>query len=94
MLQIYWSAEAKDSYAAILQHVVDRFSSDAAIKMDDKVERLLALLQQNRHLCPPALNFPDLRRCVITPQLSLIYRLIKDEIELVVFLDNRTGIVF
>lgn len=90
MYQIYWSPTAKESYAALLQHVVDNFPLDTALKMDDKVERLLTLLEQNKHLCPPSLNFPAVRRCVVTPHLSMVYRIVGNEIELVVFLDNRT----
>ena len=90
MYQIYWSAEAKDSYAAILQNVMGNFPVDVALKMDDKVERLLNLLETNKHLCPPSRNFIDVRRCVITKHLSLTYRIAENDIELVVFFDNRT----
>lgn len=51
MGRIFWSPQAKDSYAAILRHVMDNFPLDTAIKMDDKVEHLLTLLAQNKHLC-------------------------------------------
>lgn len=94
MYPIYWSSTAKESYAAILQHIVNNFPLDTALKIDDKVERLLTLLEQNKHLCPPSTNFPDVRRCVVTPNLSVIYRLLGDEIELVVFLDNRSDQLF
>jgi plasmid stabilization system protein ParE len=89
MHQIHWSPDAKDSYAAILRNVMDNFPLDIALKMDEKVERLLTLLEHNTHLCPPSRNFEGIRRCAITKYLSLAYRIIGNDIELVVFFDNR-----
>lgn len=90
MAHIYWSPAAKESYAAILKYLVDNFPVETALKTDDKVEQLLNLLEQNRHLCPPSSSFPELRRCVVTPYLSVVYRLNENDIELIVFVDNRT----
>ena len=89
MYQVYWSPDAKDSYADILRSVMDNFPLDTALKMDEKVERLISLLENNQQLCPPAKNFPEVRKCVVTKQLSLVYRIVGNDIELVVFLDNR-----
>ncbi len=89
MNQIYWSAEAKDTYAAILNYVMNNFPLDVAIEMDDKVERLIKSLETNSHLCPPSLQIQGIRRCVITKQLSLAYRTDGNEIELIAFFDNR-----
>lgn len=89
MNQIYWSAEAKDTYAAILNYVMDNFPIDVAIKMDDKVERLIKSLSSNSYLCPPSFQFQGIRRCVITKHLSVAYRTDGNEIELIAFFDNR-----
>ncbi len=90
MYQIFWSSEAKDTYSAIVQYAMDNFPLDVAIKMDEKVERLLTLLEQNKHLCPASRSFPNARKCVVTKHLSLIYRILGNDIELVVFFDNRS----
>lgn len=45
MYSLYWSPYAKESYTAILTFVVDNFSNDAGLKIDDQVERLLNNLQ-------------------------------------------------
>ncbi len=94
MNNIYWSSEAKDSYAAILNYLMDNFSLDIALNVDDKVESLLANLEQHKFLCPASENLPFLRRCVITKNLSLTYRVLENDIELVVFYDSRTNHIF
>ena len=90
MNNIYWSPEAKDSYAAILKYLMDNFPLDTALEVDEKVERLLENLEHHKFLCPPSANFSFLRRCVITKNLSLTYRVLENDIEIVVFFDNRT----
>ncbi len=92
MKRIYWSPTAKASYAAILRYVMDNYPIEVAIKMDDKVERLLALLLQNKHLCPASSQLPGIRRCVITKYLSVVYKFRGEAIELVAFFDNRTDL--
>ncbi len=89
MNQIYWSEEAKDTYAAILNFVMDNFPIDTAIGMDDKVERLIKSLEHNSHLCSPSIKTEGTRRCVISKHLSLAYRTSGKEIELVAFFYNR-----
>ena len=90
MNQVYWSQEAKDTYASILNYVMDNFPLETAIKMDDKVEQLIKSLGNNTHTCPPSHQVPDVRRCVISKQLSLAYRTNGTEVELVAFFDNRS----
>lgn len=71
---------------------MDNYPIEVAIKMDDKVERLLSLLLQNKHLCPASSRLPGIRRCVITKYLSVIYKSRGEAIELVAFFDNRTDL--
>ncbi len=94
MSRIFWSPTAKETYAAILRYVMDNYPIDVAIKMDDKVERVLSLLEQNKQLCRASSNLPGVRRCVITKHLSMAYRIKDDDIEIVAFFDNRADLPF
>jgi plasmid stabilization system protein ParE len=91
---IFWLDTARESYAAILEYVVNQHGVNTALKMDDKVEQLLELLRFNKHLCPPTNTNLNLRRCTVTKQLSLVYKITEVELELVAFYDNRANIVF
>jgi len=55
-----------------------------------KVEDLLEKIIIYQKICPISIRHPELRKCVISPQTSLIYRIHEDDIiELVAFIDNR-----
>ena len=89
MNQILWTDEAKDTYAAILNAVMENYPLDVSIKMDEKVERLLGLLKYNLKLCPPSAKIPAVRCCTISKFLSVAYRILEHNIILLAFVDNR-----
>jgi plasmid stabilization system protein ParE len=91
---IFWTENAKESYASILDLMIYRFGVNATLKMDDKVEKLLTLLESNKHLCPPTETNVLVRRCIITKQLSVVYRINENSIELLAFYDNRANFEF
>ena len=51
---------------------------------------LIHRLKQHKHLCPPSNKNKTLRRCVITPQTSLVYRIKGTVFELMALFDNRS----
>jgi plasmid stabilization system protein ParE len=90
MNQIVWSKQAENSYLAVIDYLMTEWSLDVAANFDYKVTKLLKRLEQFKFACPPSVRRPGRRKCVITPQTSLIYRVIKDDkVELVTFIDNR-----
>ncbi len=91
MYNVYWSPHAKESYAAILEQLSQRFSIDTILAIDDKMERLLENLSRNKFLCPKSLHFPEVRCCVINKNLSVAYQVVNEnEIEIITFFDNRS----
>jgi plasmid stabilization system protein ParE len=92
--QLFWTATATDSYAAILNFIMEKYGVNPALKMDDKVEKILELLESNKQLCPPTETNLLVRRCVITKNLSLIYSINGNVLDLVTFYDNRADFNF
>ncbi len=88
-LAIIWSPLAEETYLNILEYLINNWSLDIALKFDNKVVTLINKLSKHNKLCPKSAN-KNLRKCVITRQISLIYGLTSNHIELVVFLDNRS----
>ena len=88
MATIVWTSKSKNSYSDILQYTMDH-ATDAAIKLDDKVERQLDKLTRFTHLCASSQQFPELRRCVITKHISMYYEIKGNYIILHGFSDNR-----
>ena len=92
-IPIIWSPLAEETYLNILKYISDKWSLNAARKFDRKTESLLIKISIHHRLCPGS-KLTGLRKCVITPQTSLIYKITEYSIELVVFIDNRTNHIY
>ena len=88
---IIWSVLAEETYLKTLAQIFGRWTVKEIEKFEEKVEILIEKLKIQKRLCPFSDKQKSLRRCVITSQTSLVYR-IKDDntIELVTFFDNRS----
>lgn len=89
-MQIVWSPVAEQNYLQILEYILERWSIKEAENFDKKLDSLLENLTQHKELCPPSKQ-AKLRRCVITPQTSLVYRIRRKTIEIVAVFDNRSA---
>jgi len=54
-----------------------------------KLERTLEVIRTHPESYPASTKFPDLRKCVITPQTVAFYRVKTDCIEIAAILDAR-----
>lgn len=87
---IVWSPVAEETYLKTLSSILEKWTIKEAEDFEYKVESLLSVLKKQKHLCPPSQKMKNLRRCVITPQTSLVYQIRNNIIELVAFFDNRS----
>lgn len=87
---IYWSPIAEESYLQTLSHIHQKWTVREANNFAKKVESLISKLKKFKHLCPRSNMHKNLRRCTITAQTSLVYRVKNEIIELVAFFDNRS----
>jgi len=88
---IYWSPLAEESYLKTLAFILEKWTLKEAEDFRMKVEGLIVNLTIHHQLCPPSKSHNELRKCVISPQTSLIYRIVdKNIIELVAFINNRS----
>lgn len=88
MNRIIWSPKANDAYLDILE-LTYYFSIPAALDLDEKLEKLLVQLQKHKYSCPPSPSLPGTRRCVVTKNVSLVYEVTGDEIQIIMVVDNR-----
>ena len=93
MLPVYWTDIAEDCYAALVEYQA-QFSIRAVVSLEAKVEDLVERLKRHHALCPPSELLPRFRRCTVTEDVSLIYEILPDRIEIVAFVDNRMRPVF
>ncbi len=90
MATIRWTDTAEDTYLALLQMQYDQ-STQAALLLDEQLEKLLERLGQFKFHCPPLENFSSLRRCQVTRHIGLVYHITEDEITIISVFDSRTN---
>lgn len=90
MANIIWMPSAKDTYAEILEQL----ELEAALKLDDEVEKLLEKLQTFTHICPPSQKLLGFRKCSINKIISMIYSTDQKTIYVIAFYYNKSRISF
>ena len=89
-LTIHWSPQAELNYNKILDKIEAKWSLTEVIHFDEKAMRLINMLKTQNKICPASKQI-NIRKCVITSQSSVIYKITKINIELVDFIDNKTN---
>ncbi len=88
-MKIVWSTQAVISYEKIIDFILEQWSPDIAFDFENRTNRLLDNLKNNKKLCPNSKK-KQLRKCVIHKNTSLVYKIVNQNIELVTFIDNRS----
>lgn len=86
---IYWTIEAEKTYIDALAFILKRWTIKEATHFELLTEELLKQLSTNLKLCPEIKKL-NIRKCVVSEQTSLIYRIQSQSIELIAFIDNRS----
>lgn len=87
--KIFWSEEAENILTDITEYLKDEWSEKSANKFLDSVETKTSLLSDYPEMCETSPSKKDLRRCVITKQVSLLYSFNKQEVNIHTVIDNR-----
>ena len=87
-LTITWTSRAKFDYHNILQYLQRNWTKKELQKFIDKTAKTISIIADKPELFP-ATKRRNSRRCVLSKQTSLYYRVKKKEIELLMFWDNR-----
>lgn len=88
MYQVEWTEYGKDTYAELIDGIMST-SLDAAISLDEKIEKLTDSLATFSHICPRSEKIPRYRRCVLTKNVSMLYEIRGRMIFIIAVLDNR-----
>ena len=89
-LNIIWSPIAEIEYLKILEYIIENWSVNDAINFDDKANSLIDKITTNHKICPKS-EIANLRKCVVTHQTSLIYRINSNNIEIIDFISNYSS---
>lgn len=89
--ELVFSELAIESYLKISEYIIGNFGLNIFDKFDENVEELIKNIETNKHICPPTKFSINYRKCTINEQCSMIYRIEKETIEIITFVDNRSN---
>lgn len=87
--KISFSPEANQRLYEIVTYLVDNWSVKSAEKFLEILDNKLSHIRLFPYSFPQLENKEEVRKCVLTVQITLYYRLLNDEAELITFFDTR-----
>ncbi len=87
---IIWSPVAEVEYLDILKYIMENWSINDADKFDNITNDLIDKITTNHKLCPKS-EITNFRKCTVTHQTSLVYRINSDNIEIISFISNYSN---
>ena len=92
MTELIWSPQAKQDYWQNIDYLLEKWTEKEAAHFINLVDYNLILIQKNPKLFQTT-NYNNIRRAVITPQITLFYNLINvNKIEIVRLWNNYQDI--
>lgn len=89
MKKIVWTPVAVETYHSLVQYLALEWGDLFKTKFLNEVEWVVDLISQNPEMFKRSTRYKNIRIGYLSKQCSLIYRIKPDEIELLVFWDNR-----
>lgn len=86
---VIWSPLAKITYLETLEYVLKKWNKKEVLKVETLINNKIKNLENNQFLCPPSDTNKNIRKCVVSKQTSLIYEVKNNNVELLLFIDNR-----
>ena len=87
--KIHYTDRASLDQQNLYEYLLEKWGMQTVKKLDVKIEQSLSLIAQQPEMYPAAGQKTSIRRCVISKQTSLYYRVKKYNIELLAFFDTR-----
>lgn len=87
--KLIWSDEALRNLKKIIEYLERRWSEKEVSKFSKLLDNNLELISAKPLLFPVSQDFPQFRKAVISPQTSIYYEVVNEEIHLITLFDNR-----
>ena len=89
MLKIRYSIRARQEELALLEYLVENFGRKKAKEVYDRIEKVLDEISKMPELFPASKKIKNVRKCVLSKQTSIYYRVVGEYIEVITFRANR-----
>lgn len=86
---ILWTENASTTYIDTISLILQNWTIKEVEHFESLVDNLQIRLSNNINLCPKS-KVVNIRKCIVSSQTTLIYRVKLKSIELLAFIDNRS----
>lgn len=87
--KIFWTDEALSNLEDILEYLKTRWTTKELKKFSKKLEKQLELIKKNPQIFPLSKKRSNIRRSVLTRQVTLYYEIDEKKISIVTLFDTR-----
>jgi len=89
MIAVNWTPEAERTFSQNLEYLAYRWGDKVVIDFISKVDDALEVIASNPEAFPLYNSTPNIRKCVVTPQITVYYLIVnKGTIDLLTFWNN------
>lgn len=87
--KVIWSEEALKNLKEIIDYLEENWSQKEIRKFASLLDKQIHLIQNNPQLFPESEILQNLRKSVLSKQVSIYYEVVENEIHIVTLFDNR-----
>jgi plasmid stabilization system protein ParE len=88
-MKVTISARAEENLRHIYKYIEYKFSLSACDKFKKKLIKAASIISDNPEIFPASEINPSVRRCVVSKQTTLYYKIEPDEIQIITIHDTR-----
>src|SRR5437868_14068504 len=90
--KVSFSPEANSRLIEISNYLTKKWSANPAKTFSQILEHKISILKSFPYSGPAFSDKKEIRKCIITKQITLYYRILDDEIEVATLFDSRQDI--
>ena len=89
-MNVIWSSLAKEYYINIIEQLFEKWNVVIVEDFDSDLNKLIKNISNFNHICPKS-KIINLHKCIVNKNISLIYRIQNESIEIVTLLFNKSN---
>ena len=89
VFNLEFSERASQELNSTFQYLEENWSFTIANEFAKTIDEKINFIKSNPYQYPSYKNKRQIRRCVVTKQISFFYRILKVEIQIITFFDTR-----
>ncbi|MBK6536330.1 MAG: type II toxin-antitoxin system RelE/ParE family toxin [Ignavibacteria bacterium] len=86
---IVFSERASKELNSTLKYIEENWSFKVADEFAKTIDKKISYVKSNPYQYPPFKNKKEIRKCVVTEQISFFYRILNDEVQIITIFDTR-----